>query len=146
MGLRVYTLTNDSSCDQEIRARIGKANAAFGKLEKIWKSICCGIKTKIRLYEEVVAYSARCCMAQTWPMTAANGRKLDAAHNKWLRSILHISWREKITNMEIWKRTGQEDMGNIIRRRLRWMGLVARLDGERWMGCTDHGLESGGEA
>ena len=53
-------------------------------------------------------------------MTVANGRKLDAAHYKWLRRILHISW----------KRTRQEDMGNIIRR-LRWMGHVARMDGER---------------
>ena len=37
------TLTDDSSCNQEIRACIGKANAAFGKLEKIWKSNGCGV-------------------------------------------------------------------------------------------------------
>jgi len=48
------TLAVDSSCDQEIRARIGKVNIAFGKLEKIWKSNGCEIKTKIRLYKAVV--------------------------------------------------------------------------------------------
>ena len=35
------TLAADSSCDKEIRIRIGKANAAFGRLEKIWKSNGC---------------------------------------------------------------------------------------------------------
>src|SRR6218665_1591754 len=30
-------------------------------------------------------------------MTVANGKKLDAAHNKWLRRILQISLRDKIT-------------------------------------------------
>jgi len=48
------TLTDDSSCDKEIRASIGKANATFGKLEKTLKNNGCGIKTKIRLYEAVV--------------------------------------------------------------------------------------------
>jgi len=37
-------LTDYSSCDKEIKARIGKANVAFGKLEKIWKSNGCGIR------------------------------------------------------------------------------------------------------
>jgi len=51
------TLTADSSCDKEIRIRIGKANAAFGRLEKIWKSNGCSVKIKIRLYEAVVLSS-----------------------------------------------------------------------------------------
>ena len=43
--------------------------------------------------------------------------------NKWLRRILCIFWRDKITNKAIWERTGQEDMGIIIRRRrLRLLG------------------------
>jgi len=126
------TLTDDSSCDQEITARKGKTNAAFGKLENIiWKSNGSEIKTKIRLCEAVVL-STLLYDSETWPMMVANGRKLDAAHNKCLRRILHSSWRDKITNKEIWKRTGQEDMGNIIRRtRLRWMGHVARMKRKR---------------
>jgi len=61
-------------------------------------------------------------------MTVKNGRKLDAAHNKWLRRILYIALFEgqdyKQGDM------GQEDMGNIIRRRtLCWMGH--RMKGER---------------
>ena len=83
---------------------------------------------RVRLRESLQSTST-----VTWPKTMVNGRKLDAAHNKWLRRTLHISWMSKITNKEIWERTGQEDMGNIIRRRRRmhWMD-VARMEGERW--------------
>jgi len=76
-------------------------------------NITCGIRTKIRLYEAVIL-STLLYGSETSPMTVANEKKLDAAHNKWLRRTLHISWRDKITNKAIWKRTGQEDMGNII--------------------------------
>ena len=55
-------------------------------------------------------YSARCYVAQRLSMTVANGRKLDAAHNKWLRRILHVSWSDKITNKEIWEWTGHKDI------------------------------------
>ena len=42
-------ITADSSCDMEVKVRIGKANATFGRLHKIWKKNGCNIKTKIRL-------------------------------------------------------------------------------------------------
>jgi|SRR6218665_13686 len=126
------TLTDDSSCDKEVRVHVGKANAAFVRLQMIWKSNGCVNKTKIRLYEAVVL-SSLLYGSETWPMTAVNGKQLDAAHNKWLRRILHISWRDKITNKVVWERMGQEDMGNITRRRrLCSMGHVARMEGESW--------------
>ena len=75
------TLTVDSGCDKEIRIRIGKANAAFGKLEKIWKCNGCSVKTKIRLYEAIVL-STLMYGAETWPMTVANKKKLEAAHHR----------------------------------------------------------------
>ena len=69
---------------------------------------------------------------QLTPTTVANRRRLEAAHHRWLRRILHVSWCDKITNKSIRKRTGQEDMGSIIRkRRLRWLGHVWRMDKDR---------------
>src|SRR6218665_1708460 len=72
---------SEYNCSKEIRAHIGKANATCGKLEKIWKSNGCGIRTKIRLYEAVVL-STLLYGSETWSMTVVNGRKLDATHNK----------------------------------------------------------------
>ena len=124
-------ITADSSCDREIKIRIGKANAAFGKLTKIWKKNGFSMKTKIRLYNAIVL-STLLYGSETWPMTVANKKRLEAAHHKWLRRILHISWRDKITNETIRERTGQENMENIIRkRRLKWMGHVWRMDEDR---------------
>ena len=65
-------------------------------------------------------------------MTVANRKRLEVAHHRWLRRILHVSWHDKITNKSIRERTGQEDMENIIRkRRLRWLGHVWRMDKDR---------------
>jgi len=47
-------------------------------------------------------------------------------------SILGISWKDRITNVEVRARTGQQTMDNILReRRLRWLGHVMRMDHQR---------------
>ena len=51
----------------------------------------------VRLYESIVL-STLLYGAETWPITVANGRRLEAAHHRWLRRILHVTWRDKITN------------------------------------------------
>src|SRR6218665_2038812 len=38
-------------------------------------------------------------------------------YHKWLRRILHVSWRDKITNKTIKERPGQKDIESIIRKR-----------------------------
>ena len=84
----------DSSCDKEIKVCIRRENATFGRLDRIWKKSGCSIKTKIRLYKAIVV-SMLLYGSKTWPMTVANRRRLEAAHHRWLRRILHVSWREK---------------------------------------------------
>ena len=36
--------------------------------------------------------------------------ELDAAHYRWQRSILGISWKDKVTNAEVRTRTGQQSI------------------------------------
>ena len=53
---------------------------------------------------------------------------LDNPDHRWLGRILHVSWKGKIPNKKIRERTGQE-LGCIIgRRRLGWLGHVARMN------------------
>jgi len=62
-------------------------------------------------------------------LTATLTKRLDAAHHRWQRSILGIPWKDRITNVEVRTRTGQQTMDNILReRRLRWLGHVFRMD------------------
>src|SRR6218665_1461920 len=82
--------------------------------------------------------------SETWTMTVANRKRLEAAHHRWLRRILHVSWRDKITNKSIRERTRQEDMENTIRkRRLRWLGHVWRMDKDRRANQTLHWVPEG---
>jgi len=43
-------------------------------------------------------------------LTVANRKKLEAAHHRWQRRILHISWKDKITNKTIRERTGPDKL------------------------------------
>jgi len=70
--------------------------------------------------------------AELWPLTATLTKRLDAAHHRWHRSILGISWKNRITHVEVRTRTGQQTMDNILRkRRICWLGHVLRMDHQR---------------
>jgi len=57
---------------------------------------------------------------------------LEAAHHRWQRKILKISWKDMITNKTVRERTGQDTLESIIReRRIRWFGHTYRMDSNR---------------
>jgi len=63
-------------------------------------------------------------------MKQTTTKKLEAAHYRWLRKILHVSWKDEVTNEKIRQLTQQVKIENIIReRRMRWTGA-----------CDEHGL------
>ena len=65
-------------------------------------------------------------------MSVSDTKKLDAAHHRWQRKILKISWKDMITNKTLCERTGQDTMELIIRERwLRWFGHAYRMDSYR---------------
>jgi len=100
-------------------------------LRKIWKNDNISLRVKTRLYEAIIL-STLLYSANVWPLTAMLTKRLDAAHNRWQRSILGISWKDRIINIEVRTRTGQETMDNILKeRRLRWLGHVLRVDNQR---------------
>ena len=56
-------------------------------------------------------------------------KKLEAAHHRWQRSILGISWKDKVTNEKVRQATALLKLEDIIRcRRLRWLGHLSRMD------------------
>jgi len=85
----------------------------------------------MRLYEAIVL-STLLYSAEVWPLTATLTTRLNAAHHRWQRSILGISWKDRVTNEEIRVRTGQQSMDDILsERRLRWLGHVIQMDHQR---------------
>jgi len=78
-----------SSCDQEIKIRLGKANVTFGRLSNVWRNKRLKLKVKIRLYESLVLATLK-YGSETWSITVTNNKKLEFSHHKWLRRILGI--------------------------------------------------------
>ena len=62
----------------------------------------------------------------------STGKRLDAFHRKCLGAILHITWQDKVTNEEVMKRTGAQEVQTIMKvRRMRYLGHVMRMDPQR---------------
>ena len=99
-------------------------------MRKIWKNNRISLKVKMRLYESVIL-STLLYSAELWPLTVTLSKRLDAAHHRWLRSILGVSWKDKVTNEEVRARTGQQSILNTSGRRLRWLGHTIRMDHRR---------------
>ena len=120
------TIDMQGGTDADIKARIGKARGAFNQLNKIWTCGSLTLKTKVRIFnttvKPVLMYGA-----ETWRTTAAGSRKLQTFINSCLRKILRIRWPNVITNEELWRRTQQEPVEDLIRqRRWRWIGHSLR--------------------
>ena len=69
---------------------------------------------------------------ETWLVTNEIQRKIQTFVNRCLRYILRIWWPNIISNKDLWKVTGQEDINLEIRKRkFKWIGHTLRKeDGE----------------
>ena len=123
-------VTTSGDCDQEINARISKANQAFAMLRTIWSSASLSTHTKIRIFKSnvlsVLLYGSEC-----WKTTNAVEHKLEVFQNKCLRRILKIFWPNTISNEELHRRTGVASVHETVRgRRWRWLGHVCRMQSD----------------
>ena len=112
--------------EEDIQARIGKAQAAFAVLNKIWRSKEIRMKTKLKIFNSnvkaVLLYGS-----ETWKTTDALQKKIQSFINRCMRRILGIWWPNRIRNEDLWERTGQEKIQNQIAiRKWRWIGHTLR--------------------
>jgi hypothetical protein len=90
--------TESSEKDFEIRKAL--AWSACNKLKKLWKSkINKKIKTRLFLVtvESVLLYGA-----ETWTITKAMEKRLDGCYTRMLRMAYDVSWKQKLTNEELY--------------------------------------------
>ena len=112
--------------DADVKARIGKARAAFIQLKNIWTSKELSLTTKIRLFNSNVK-SVLLYGAETWRTTKTTIRKVQTFINSCLRRILQIRWPDTISNANLWERTCQLPAEEEIRkRRWGWIGHTLR--------------------
>ena len=97
----------------DVTARIGKAASVFQRLRPIWKAGAISKAVKLRLYTSIVLPTA-IYAGETWTKTAKISKKLDVFHHRCLRTIMGVSWKDHVSNEELMKRSGMEELQDIV--------------------------------
>ena len=122
-------IDREGGTEAEVKSRIGKAQAAFTSLNKIWKTRDISLRTKLRIFnsnvESVLLYGC-----EAWNASQTCIKRIQVFINKCLRKLLGIRWTDRITNEEVFRRTRQCPVGDEVgRRRWRWIGHTLRKTG-----------------
>ena len=121
-------MSKSNATAKDITYRLQKAKSSFVQLNKVWRSPNISGKTKIKIYNSnvlsVLLYGEEC-----WRVTQRDSQRLLGFHTSCLRKICRIYWPQKITNKELYQRTGQRDITTVtMQRKWRWLGHVIRKD------------------
>lgn len=122
-----YLGSDIPSSAHDIKIRIGKAWSALKGLTVVWKS---NLKEDIKksffrsTVESVLLYGS-----STWTLTKNLENTLNGAYTKMLRAVLNVSWKDHVTNKELYGKL--LPITDVIReRRLRFAGHCFRNKNE----------------
>lgn len=112
---------------QEIKTRIEKARAAFIQMSKLFKTHNLNLKLKLRLLRCYI-FSILLYGVESWTLTEATTKKLEAFELWTYRRILKISWMDKISNTRVLQKLNKEReiMHTVKRRKLEYLGHIMR--------------------
>ncbi|VDO75656.1 unnamed protein product [Schistosoma margrebowiei] len=97
----------------DVKARIGKARAAYLQLRNIWNSKQLSTKTKVRILNTNVK-AVLLYWEETWRTTKAIIQKLQVFVNSCLRKILRIRWSDTISNKNYLLKTNYPSSPTVI--------------------------------
>ena len=104
--------------------------AAFTKLKYIFNSRKINIETKIRTMDCYVK-SIFLYNCEIWTTTKEIEKIIDVFQRNLLRRILHIYWRDKVSNERLYERSKTKPWSRVVKyRRLSWLGHLLRLHEE----------------
>ena len=122
-------ISETGGTDEDIAARIRKAQSTFSMLMPVWKEKSIRLRTKLRIFNTNVK-TALLYGSETWRSTKQLTKKLQTFINKCLRKILNIRWPEVISNEDLWERTEQSRIEESIKRKKwKWIGHTLRKPG-----------------
>ena len=123
--------TEDGDIEADIKTRLGKASAVFRRMLSIWKSGTITRRLKVKLFETIVLPTAL-YGSETWKMSVKMSKRIDAFQQRCLRKILKVTYRDRITNEEIYRRTSTRPLCETIEiKRMKYAGHVLRMPAER---------------
>ena len=89
----------------EVKTRIALGKNAFNKLKPIKKDRNISLKTRMRILKTYVG-SVMLYGCGSWTVNNEITNRIVAAEKCFLRRILRISWADRVTNEEVFRRTG----------------------------------------
>ena len=122
----------NSSLDPEIKHRISKASSTLARLSKrVWENKKLTTATKMKVYQACVL-STLLYGSESWTTYTTQENCLEVFHMASLRRILGIKWQDKVTNIKVLEESGMLSIhSHLIKRRLRWIGHVRRMQDGR---------------
>ena len=106
-GQRLETVTSfkylgsvitDEGSKPEILSRIAQTTAALTRLKLVWIDECISLSSKIQLMHSLVT-SIFLYACELWTLKAELQRRIQAMEMGCYRKILHISYKDHVTNM-----------------------------------------------
>ena len=128
------SVITDEGSKPEILSRIAQTTAALTRLKPVWNDRSISLSPMIRLMRSLVT-SIFLYACESWTLTAELQRRVQAMEIRCYRKILHISYKDHVTNEEIRTKIQQatgphEDLLTMVKRRkLQWYGHVSRSSG-----------------
>ena len=113
----------DGSQTTDVKARIGAATSAAGKMRAIWARKSTPLKLKMQIYKSGVC-SRLTYGSETWRLDATTCKMLNGANSKLVARITHRTPHEEAS-----AKTQTFDIVLWIRaRRLQWVGHIIRIE------------------
>ena len=109
--------------DKDLKVRKALAWSACHKLRKIWSSTL-SKRIKIRLFIDTVE-----SVAETWTITQTMKKQLDGCYTRMLRMALNVSWKQHITNIQLYSELPPVST-KLQQRRMRLAGHCVRHEDE----------------
>jgi hypothetical protein len=122
------------SQERELNHRLQVAGHAFKQfLPRVFRSRRVGLRTKVMLYRVAVLSVLLYGAAESWALTDSQLHRLCVFHTTCLRRIMGVSRLDRVTNEELFARSGIPCVSQLLRSyRLRWGGHLARCHDGRW--------------
>ena len=127
------SVTTDEGSKLAIVSGIAQTTAALTRLKPVWNDKSISLGSKTRLMRSLVA-SIFLYACESLTLTAELQGRIQALEMKCYRKILHISYKDHVTNEKVRARIQQaigphEDLTIVKRHKLQWYGHVSRSSG-----------------
>ena len=115
------SVITDEGSNREILSRITQTTPPLTRLKPVWNDRDISLSSKIRLMRSLVT-SIFLYTCESWTLTAKLQRRIQAMEMRCYRKILHISYKDHVTNEEVLAKIQQatgphEDLLTIVKRR-----------------------------